>query len=134
MKTIIPYIVTGTVLTTIDLIWLGLYMMKPFFSVVKDIQGTDVRVNPIAAAIAWTLLSFGTTYFGTLQLTNYSISNAVKTAGLFGLICYGVFDFTNLAIFSKYSLRVAIIDTLWGAVLCTVSALISRHILDTYFS
>ena len=36
---------------------------------------------------------------------------------------YGVFNFTNLAIFKKWSWTLALIDTLWGGILLVLSAL-----------
>lgn len=36
---------------------------------------------------------------------------------MFGLVLYGVYDFTNLAMVSGWTLKVAVIDVLWGVVL-----------------
>ena len=41
-----------------------------------------------------------------------------REGAFFGLVTYGVFDFTNHAILNNYSLPLAIMDTVWGAVLC----------------
>ena len=43
---------------------------------------------------------------------------------LFGLVAYGTYDLTNLATIKGWSLKVTIIDLLWGGILTgTVSAL-----------
>ena len=36
---------------------------------------------------------------------------------LLGFIIYGVFDATNLALFKKWDIRLAISDAIWGGVL-----------------
>ena len=41
----------------------------------------------------------------------------VKEMFVFGVCIYGVFDFTNLAIFRRYKLDLAISDMIWGGIL-----------------
>lgn len=43
-----------------------------------------------------------------------------KETGSLGLLVYGVYNFTNLALFEKYSLKIAMLDTLWGGILFTL--------------
>jgi uncharacterized membrane protein len=53
-------------------------------------------------------------------ILNYFIISANKPAFdafILGFCVYGIFDFTNMAIFKKYNLKTAISDTLWGAIL-----------------
>jgi uncharacterized membrane protein len=47
--------------------------------------------------------------------------------GFLGAATYAVYDFTNLAIFEKYNLYLAIADTIWGGVLmATVRYLLNQ--------
>ena len=66
----------------------------------------------------------------TYGLYNYVYKNINKTdwkndtlmkGFIFGVVVYGVFDFTNLAIFSNYPFSTAIIDTLWGGILMALT-------------
>jgi len=51
-----------------------------------------------------------------------------KDAFLFGLVIYAVYDFTNLATFSKWSLYLSVIDTFWGGTLFGVTTWIIRFL------
>ena len=52
------------------------------------------------------------------------IFDAFWMGALFGLVAYGTYDLTNLATIKNWSLKVTIIDLIWGGVLTsTVSSL-----------
>jgi uncharacterized membrane protein len=40
---------------------------------------------------------------------------------IYGALIYGVFNGTNVAIFREYSTKTAVIDTIWGGILFSVS-------------
>jgi uncharacterized membrane protein len=42
---------------------------------------------------------------------------SVSDAFLLGIIIYGVYETTNLALFKNWSILTVIIDTLWGGIL-----------------
>ena len=53
-----------------------------------------------------------------------SFAHAVLLGALFGLVTYAAYDLTNLATLDGFPLKVALVDLVWGAVLCaTVSAI-----------
>jgi len=62
---------------------------------------------PLYAAGAYVLMIFGLSYFvlgfGS-ELTNPT-NQLVTKAFVFGIVVYGIFDFTNLAIFTNYNLK-----------------------------
>ena len=105
------FIVSSILLVLIDLIYLY-FIGKPVFDkTVAAIQSSSLVVN-IAPAIF--------TYILMVILLNYFIISVNKSpfdAFILGFCAYGIFDFTNMAIFKKYNLRTAITDTLWGAIL-----------------
>ena len=43
-----------------------------------------------------------------------------------GLIIYGIFDFTNLAIFERYSVGVGLADVAWGTFLFTLVTYLTK--------
>ena len=105
------FIVSSILLVLIDLIYLY-FIGKPVFDkTVAAIQSSSLVVN-IAPAIF--------TYILMVILLNYfiiSVNKSAFDAFIVGFCTYGIFDFTNMAIFKKYNLRTAITDTLWGAIL-----------------
>ncbi len=53
-----------------------------------------------------------------------SVSQALLRGALLGLIAYGTYDLTNLAVMKGFTTKIAIIDMAWGTVLTgAVSAL-----------
>ncbi len=48
---------------------------------------------------------------------------------IYGFILYGVFDFTNLAIFKEFNLKTAVIDMAWGGALTASALLITNKII-----
>ena len=105
------FIVSSMLLVLIDLIYLY-FIGKPVFDkTVAAIQSSSLVVN-IAPAIF--------TYILMVILLNYfiiSVNKSAFDAFILGFCTYGIFDFTNMAIFKKYNLKTAITDTLWGAIL-----------------
>ena len=51
---------------------------------------------------------------------------SVASGALFGVVLYGVYDFTNLSVLEKWTVRMTLVDIAWGAVLCgTMSVVMS---------
>lgn len=93
------------VLLLIDIFWLataGIF----FRAMVRSIQGEDLDPRFLSAALVYVFLAYM-----LLEAQSY------KQAFLYGICIYGVYDFTNLAVFSRYDWKIALADTLWGGVL-----------------
>jgi uncharacterized membrane protein len=105
------FIVSSVLLVLVDSIYLY-FIGKPVFDkTVMAIQNSALVVNIAPAVFTYVLMAI---------LLNYFIISAHKSpfdAFILGFCAYGIFDFTNMAIFKKYNLRTAITDTLWGAIL-----------------
>ena len=124
------YLVGFIILLIIDLVWLMLFMGKRFEKMVFKIQGENMTLSPFAAIIAYILLGIGLVHFGIdLVDQNNPIKSSILNGGLFGLLCYGIFDFTNMTIFNNYELSTAIIDTIWGGFLFSITTYISHIVL-----
>lgn len=84
----------------------------PLFSKnIKQIQKSDMKVSMYGVIGSYILLIFSLYKFIIHE------KKPPSDAFLLGLCIYGIFDFTNLAIFKDYSLFNSIIDMLWGGVL-----------------
>ena len=108
---IIKNILVSTVLfLAIDSVYLTLSKTL-FNSLVKSIQGNEIKLNLDGAIVA---------YLCIVLIFNYFIiqkNGGLMDAFLLGLLTYGIFEGTNRAIFSKWSVKAMIIDTVWGGVL-----------------
>ena len=94
----------------------GLYLSNvggPIFGkMVKKIQGSDLKMNVGGALGAYTLMVVALYKFILVE------RRSPFDAFLLGLCIYGVFDFTNYAIFSDYDMMYAgFMDMLWGGLL-----------------
>ena len=68
-------------------------------------------------------MAFGLYYFSVREK---NILNAL----ILGFVINGIYNTTNYATINKYSLNVAIIDTLWGPTLFTTVAYIVINLLN----
>ena len=55
----------------------------------------------------------------------------VSYAFILGFCIYGIFDYTNLAIFKNYKLKTALQDQIWGSILFTLVTIIVYLIQGT---
>ncbi len=105
----------------IDLVWL----MGVARSIYVEEMGALLRKQPmIGAAVAFYLL-----YIAGLMLfaiaPGLAAGSPLKAAMLgaaMGLVAYGTYDLTNLAVIEGYTLRIALIDLAWGTVLTGLTA------------
>jgi uncharacterized membrane protein len=106
----IEYLFTAIIFVVLDGIYLNL--IKNYFNEqIKSVQGSEIKINLVSAAITYIFLIYGLNYF--IIKKNRSVSDAA----LLGLIIYGVYEFTNLSIIKNWYILTTIIDTTWGAVL-----------------
>jgi uncharacterized membrane protein len=104
------FLISAILFVSIDSIYLS--FIKDYFNQqVKIIQGHHIRFNMTAAIITYIFLIYGLDYF------IISKKKSVLNAFIFGLVMYGVYEFTNLTIFSDWHWKTAFIDTLWGGIL-----------------
>jgi len=105
------FIVSSVLLVLVDAVYLY-FIGKPVFEkVVFAIQKTPLVAKMPPAVFTYVLMAVILNYF------IISVNKSPFDAFILGFCTYGIFDFTNLAIFKNYNFKTAIIDTLWGAVL-----------------
>lgn len=121
-------VLSGIVMLVVDYVYLTTLASKLFGKQVKDIQGSPLKVNMLGAGITYLIMLIS---IMTLSVPNVRkeklMQDSLYYGGLLGLAMYGVFDFTNLAIFKDYKMSNAIIDTLWGIVLITLVTYVGSY-------
>ena len=103
-------LVSALGLVAIDFAYLSV-IKGHFARQIAAVQGSPLRVNVFGAIVTYVFLIFGLNYF------IIGPGRSAQDAFLLGLVVYGVYDFTNLALFSKWQLFTAVTDTLWGGTL-----------------
>ena len=107
----------------LDWIWFSLFMKafaKEQLVGFLRFSGDNIDVNMIAAGAAYLCMALSVSVFLAPQLSNASFSKALGYSFLMGLIIFGIFDFTNLALFKSYPMKFVIADVLWGCFLYSV--------------
>jgi len=101
-------IVASIFLLVFDFMWIGLFMGRQYKTQVKNIQGKPMKTKCL------------------FVMPNIRDSHALidsLTYGLtFGLVLYGVYDFTIAAVLSKWNIPLAIADVAWGSFVFFISA------------
>ncbi len=122
----------------LDSLWLGI-IMKDFnlrsLAKIGRIKDGKIDVLYLPALIVYFLMPLAIALFVTPQLgLEISHWQAFLWGAGMGLIIYGVYDFTNLAVLRDYPLGFALIDVAWGSFLfgvVTVIVRLSLPMLDT---
>lgn len=92
---------------------------KAYFSKqIKLVQGKPPEVNMVGALLCYTFLIFGFNYFIIQK------QQSVLDAFFLGLVINAVYEFTNYAFFTNWSILTVAMDTLWGGVLFATTAFI----------
>ena len=104
----------------LDYIWVA-NVMKNFYS--QNIPG--MKIYWPAVLPVYILMAIGLVYF-VLPKTSGANFQTFLTAGAFGLILYGVYDFTNLSTLPAWTLKLSIVDMVWGGVICGIAAVVAN--------
>lgn len=108
----------AVLIVLIDLIWLSV-IHKQYGQAVADIQqGEPMQTRMLYAVVVYLALGY--------LLTQV---HDVKHAFLLGVSVYAVYDFTMIALFKKYDVKLALADTLWGGILMGSAFYINKHIV-----
>lgn len=108
------------VIVLIDLVYLYLIKSK-FKEMVKSIQIIPLKMNYIGAIIAYLFLSIG------LHKFIIEPKKELNEAFLLGIVIYGVFEGTSMAIFQNWDIKILLVDIFWGGTLFYLSAMVYRY-------
>ena len=118
-------LLSAIVMISLDFVYLT--VMKGYFNnQVKRVQGTPLQINYLGAAICYIFLITGLNYFIIKP------RKSVTDAFLLGIVIYGVYETTNYALFSNWSIISVIIDTLWGGLLFATTAYVVEKIKNIF--
>lgn len=111
----------GIVFLIMDAAWIAGIAQKFYQAEI----GALLKPKPeLAAAAAFYILYLvGLMVFATRPgLDAGQWTRAAILGALFGLVAYGTYDLTNLATMKGFTLKVALVDMTWGALVSSVSA------------
>lgn len=95
----------------LDRLWLG-WLARDFYKrEMGDLMAESIRIAP--AVLFYLLYPLGLVYLA-LQPPPVVASEAFLRCAAVGLVAYGAYDLTNLAIVRGWSLRLCLVDMAWG--------------------
>jgi len=111
-------LISGIAMLALDFVYLSAFA-NFFNSLVRSIQGTPIKFNPLGAILCYILLIGGLNYF------IISPKRSLMDAFLLGLVIYGVYETTNYTILQKWNMQAVALDTLWGGILFALTTKIT---------
>ena len=110
----------------LDLTWLGVVARGIYHEAMGPLERPDVVWQ--AALAFYALYLWAIVRFAALE-ADFVAHAAWRGAGL-GLLAYGTYDLTNLAVIRGYSASLVPIDMAWGVVLTAMVSAIARFVLE----
>ena len=109
-------LLVAVTLTLFDSIYL--YFMKDYFNKqILQVQGSGIKMNVYAAILCYVALVFGLYYFIIKD------GRSIYEAFLLGIVIYSVYELTSLSLLKNWTITTAVMDTLWGGILFTLTTL-----------
>jgi len=107
----------------LDAVWLGL-VMKNFYreqlAPIVRLRDGGIAPNLPAAIVVYVLLGAGIALFVVPRAS--TVPSAAALGALFGLVVYGVYDFTNFSTLRQWPIALTLADTAWGALASAAAA------------
>lgn len=115
LRLVTAYLSTGIAFAVIDSIWLRTMYTRLYKPELGELLG-GLRLGP---AIAFYLIYIaGMIWFAVgPALSNGRWQTALVQGAILGLLCYATYDLTNFATLKVWSLKVTLLDIIWGTVL-----------------
>ena len=118
---IVATFLASIIFLIIDVIWLS-FATKSFY---RPLLGDLISDKPVlwAAGLFYVLYMFGMAVIVILPCIEPSgLSKSLYTGFIFGLVAYGTYNLTNMAVIKDWSSTVVFVDMFWGASLTAISA------------
>ena len=121
----------------VDFVWFSLiagkFYDKYMGTFVSRTDGSiDIKLFP--AVVVYLALAFGIAFFVLPKVSGTeNFWSVFLTGAVFGLITYAIYDLTNYAFLTNWSLTLSLVDMAWGFVIGGIATVIIRH-LDKFFA
>lgn len=133
MDFLVKVLVAGGVMGVIDFIWLSFVATKFY----KSQIGTLLleKPNAVAAVIFYVIYVIGIVVFVlSPALEKNSWQHAALYGALFGFVAYATYDLTNLATLKGFTVKLVVVDLIWGTLLTAGVATVSYWIIKQWIS
>lgn len=123
------HIISSIILLILDVVWLNVVMKKRYGRMIPQIQGSKMALNYYSATLSYVFMIIGLNVFVIPHIDEKNlITSSLKFGFTFGLILYGVYDFTAGAVLTNWDFRLALLDVLWGGVVFFLTCVLTFKI------
>lgn len=129
MQALKLFFATLIVCICLDATWLFLIAKNAYMQALGGLMrksGEAFAPNFAAIIAVYVLLVIGVLVF-VLPRAETNLS-AFFWGALFGLILYGVFNFTNFGVLANWPITISLLDLAWGMLLCALTSLFAFYI------
>jgi uncharacterized membrane protein len=116
----------------IDYLWLGKIMVGVYKQELGPLArrvGEDLSPLLWAALLVYLLIPLGIVLFALPQVSQANLPwSSLFWGCLFGVVLYGIYDLTNLAMLAGWSLKLSLLDMVWGGILCALSTTLAAYL------
>ena len=130
---IISFIFVSIIFLIIDVLWLSITVK----SLYRPALGGLLKDKPVmwAAVLFYIIYMIGVALIILKPaLANDSISQALWTGVVFGVVAYGTYNLTNMATVKNWSASIVWIDMLWGGFLTGCSSAFRIYLTKVFFT
>ncbi len=114
-------VAAGLVLGVLDALWLGVIARDFIVQQMGELRRADVHWVPALAF--YVLFSAALGFFAVApSLEGGDWVKAALLGGFLGLVAYGTYDLTNLAVMKGFPVALGLVDMMWGAFVSAASA------------
>ena len=135
-KLFLTFLVWFATIVVGDVIWLG-HIMKDFivrsFWDLIVVENGSAQINLGVGLGAWAVIVVMILIFVTKSWYAHSASSALGYGAILWLCLYAVYDLTNLTFLKNYSVSFAVVDIVWGGVICALVSL-SMYLFSNFIN
>jgi uncharacterized membrane protein len=127
MRQVLAFITLFITAIVIDLAWFTAFASAYYIEAIGGLlhqSENGVQVDLASTAIVYFLMVLGIMLF-VLPRAQRKSGKAALWGGIYGMIIYGIYDFTNHAILNGWPLRVSLVDLGWGIIFCVILSMLA---------
>lgn len=131
MKLTIPYLGSVFTLIVLDALWLGVIMAEFYEKNIGHLRGEGI--NWLAAGFFYFFYIAGVFIFAVLPaVRSGKLRRAATLGALLGLLAYGTYDLTNMAVLRDWPFLFGVVDVLWGTFVTLVASSVGFVLVRVY--
>ena len=128
---LLAFVLAAATFIILDFLWFTLVTGGGFLQMLRPIAnagsiGEAAKISFMAAGIVYALLSVGVIFL-VKPYDQKHIKDAALDGALYGLVVYGLYNFTNGATLEHWQIEIMAVDVIWGAFTsCLVSIMLYK--------